>query len=144
MEERSCCQTCNKGCPDFNFDSPKTKQLLKRFEAMNKKDRSELINSICPNKGSMEEASETFESILNFLKNNGGDNIKSIYDKLQESEDYEEEEEEDEDSETESEICNNWDKRKYIQIQTLIFRWTVSLFFHSILIIPLLLYTLAD
>ena len=119
MENQSCCQNWKKGVHDFNFDSPKTRQLLKRFEAMSKKDRSELINSICPNKGTMEEASETFESILQFLKNNGGDSFRSICDKLQtESEDYEEEEEEDEDSENEAEVCNNCDKRKLAFLDT--------------------------
>lgn len=104
-------ENCKKCCGNFDPNTPQSREFLRRFQKLSEKDRQDLINSICKNKSTAEEASQAFENIVSLLRDN--EQSRSLMNKFKwESEDYEEEEEEEEESDNEGSTCNKCDKRK--------------------------------
>jgi cytochrome c-type biogenesis protein CcmH/NrfG len=98
---------------NFDINSPKSKELLRRFQKLSPQDKKELIASICQNNKNAEEANEAFETILSLL-NKDKDKVNGVEDDItNDLDDYEEEESEDEDSDNIDET-NECDKRKHL------------------------------
>lgn len=99
---------------NFDINSPKSRELLRRFQKLSPQDKKELIASICQNNKNAEEANEAFETILSLL-NKDKDKVNGLQDENDiDCDDYEEEEEsEDEDSDNDIESTNSCDKRKF-------------------------------
>jgi Ran GTPase-activating protein (RanGAP) involved in mRNA processing and transport len=111
MEEHSCYK-------NIDFDSPKNKELLRRFQKLTNNEKTSLLKSICQNgTNNFENSHETLETILSLLNKDGLDTIqdlKNFTDVFEDEAEEEEEEDEEEDcDEAESDEITG-DKRKYI------------------------------